>query len=138
MLDVNAIRRQFPALNELYNGQPATFFDNPGGTQVPQRVIDAITDYLTRRNANTHGLFETSRRSDAVLDQARQAAADLLAADTDEIVFGPNMTSLTFHISRALARTFGPDDEIVVTRLDHDANVTPWVRAAEDAGAAVQ
>lgn len=137
MLDVTAIRRQFPALHERYNGQPAIFFDNPGGTQVPQRVIDAITDYLTRRNANTHGLFETSRLSDAVLDHARQAAADLLAAETDEIVFGPNMTSLTFHISRSLARTFGPGDEIVVTRLDHDANVTPWVRAAEDAGATV-
>ena len=138
MLDIQAIRSQFPALQELYNGKPAIFFDNPGGTQVPQRVIDAFADYLTRRNANTHGLFETSRRTDAVIDQARQASADLLGADVDEIVFGNNTTSLNFALSHALAAEFGPGDEIVLTRLDHDANVAPWLMMAEDRGAQVR
>lgn len=138
MLNVQAIRTQFPALNELYNGRPAIFFDNPGGTQVPQRVIDAMVDYLTRRNANTHGLFESSRRSDVIIDNARQSAADLLGATTEEIVFGTNMTSLTFHMARSLAAEFGPEDEIIVTRADHDANVAPWLMLAEDTGATVQ
>ncbi len=118
--------------------KPAVFFDNPGGTQVPRRVLEAMTDYLTRRNAKTHGVFETSRRTDATIDHARQAAADLLGADADEIVFGNNMTSLTFALSHALSREFSPDDEIVVTRLDHDANVRPWLLAAQGAGAAVR
>jgi cysteine desulfurase family protein (TIGR01976 family) len=138
MLNVHAIRTHFPALNELYNGRAALFFDNPGGTQVPQSVIDAIVDYLTRRNANTGGLFETSRRSDALIDQARQAAADLLGAATDEVVFGANMTTLTFHLARSLAAEIGPQDEIIVTRADHDANVSPWLRLAEEGGARVQ
>lgn len=137
MLNVHAIRAQFPALNELYNGRPAIFFDNPGGTQVPQRVIDALVDYLTRRNANTHGLFETSRRTDETIDHARQAAADLLGAENDEIVFGANMTSLTFHLARSLAAEIRPGDEIVLTRADHDANVAPWLMLAEDTGAQV-
>ncbi|HXF62340.1 MAG TPA: cysteine desulfurase-like protein [Caldilineaceae bacterium] len=138
MLDVSAIRRQFPALQELYNGKPAIFFDNPGGTQVPRQVIDAMVDYLTRRNANTGGLFETSRRTDTLIGQARQAAADLLGAAPDEVVFGNNMTSLTFHLSRSLARELRAGDEVVVTRLDHDANVAPWVALARDTGAAVK
>lgn len=138
MLDVNNIRRQFPALQETYNGRPAIFFDNPGGTQVPQRVIDAMVDYFTRRNANTHGAFETSARTDAVIDEARQAAADLLGAQPDEIVFGNNMTSLTFHLSRSLAREIRAGDEIVVTRLDHDANIAPWMALARDTGASLQ
>ncbi|MCL4858318.1 MAG: cysteine desulfurase-like protein [Caldilineaceae bacterium] len=137
MLNVHAIRAQFPALNELYNGRPAIFFDNPGGTQVPQRVIDALVDYLTRRNANTHGLFETSRRTDETIDQARQAAADLLGAENDEVVFGANMTSLTFHLARSLAAEIRPGDEIVLMRADHDANVAPWLMLAEDTGAQV-
>lgn len=138
MIDVTNLRHQFPALQESYNTSPAVFFDNPGGTQVPQRVIDAMVDYLTRRNANTHGLFETSVRSDAIIDGARQAVADLLNAQTNEIVFGNNMTSLTFHLGRSLAREFGPGDEIVVTRLDHDANVAPWIALARETGASVQ
>ncbi len=137
MLDVSSIRAQFPALQEAYNGRPAVFFDNPGGTQVPRRVIDAVNDYFVRRNANTHGVFETSRRTDAIIDRARQAAADLLGADAGEIVFGNNMTSLAFMLSRSLAQEFGPGDEIVVTRLDHDANIMPWVMMAEDRGATV-
>ena len=137
MLNVESIRAQFPALHESYNGRPAVFFDNPGGTQVPGRVIDAMTDYMVRRNANTHGAFETSRRTDATIDRARQAAADLVGADANEIVFGNNMTSLTFNLSRSLTAEFGPKDEIVVTRLDHDADIMPWVMIGEDTGAKV-
>ncbi len=137
MLDVDAIRAKFPALNEAYNGRPAIFFDNPGGTQVPRSVIDAMVDYLSRRNANTHGVFETSVRTDATIDRARQAAADLLGADPGEIVFGNNMTSLTFNLARSLTKEFGPRDEVVVTRLDHDADIMPWVRLAEDKKAKV-
>ena len=138
MLDVQSIRREFPALSESFNGKPAVFFDNPGGTQVHQSVIDAMTDYMIRRNANTHGLFETSRRSDLVIEHARQAVADLLGADRDEVIFGNNTTSLNFALSHALAHEFGPDDEVVVTRLDHDANIMPWVRLAQDKGATVR
>ncbi|MGL4647771.1 MAG: cysteine desulfurase-like protein [Caldilineaceae bacterium] len=136
--DVQSLRAQFPSLNEQYGGRPAIFFDNPGGTQVPRAVIDAVSDYYTRRNSNTHGLFETSIRSDLVIDGARQAAADLLGADADEIVFGNNMTSLTFALMHALASEFGPGDEIIVTRLDHDANVAPWLMLAEDRGATIR
>ncbi|HRW06975.1 MAG TPA: cysteine desulfurase-like protein [Caldilineaceae bacterium] len=138
MLDIQSIRRQFPALQELFEGRPAIFFDNPGGTQVPQRVIDAITDYYIRRNANTHGEFITSHRSDAMIERARQAAADLLGADRDEVIFGNNMTSLTFALSHTLAHELKAGDEIIVTRLDHDANVSPWLRLTEDTGATIR
>ena len=138
MLDVQAVRRQFPALQESYNGRPGVFFDNPGGTQVHATVIQAMADYLTRRNANVHGAFITSRRTDEVIDYARRAVADLLGATPEEVVFGNNMTSLTFHLSRSLVQEFGPEDEIVVTRLDHDANVAPWLMLAEDSGAQVR
>ncbi len=148
MFDVQAIRRQFPALQELFGGRPGVFFDNPGGTQVPQQVIDAVTAYYIRSNSNTHGLFVTSQRSDAMLAEARQAAADLLGASTgenrtgasgtDEIIFGNNMTSLTMALMHTLRPEIGPEDEIVVTRLDHDANVAPWLRLAEDTGAAIR
>lgn len=138
MLDIQAIRRQFPALQELFEGRPAIFFDNPGGTQVPQRVIDAVTNYYVRSNANTHGAFITSRRSDAIIDEARQAAADLVGAEHNEIVFGNNMTTLTFALSRTLVHEIQPGDEIIVTRLDHDANVSPWLRLAEETGAEIK
>jgi len=138
MLDIQAVRRQFPALKELFEGRPAIFFDNPGGTQVPQQVIDAVTKYYVKSNANTHGAFITSRRSDAIIDEARQAAADLLGATRDEIIFGNNMTTLTFALSRTMAQEIKAGDEIVVTRLDHDANVSPWLRLAEDTGAKIQ
>jgi cysteine desulfurase family protein (TIGR01976 family) len=137
-IDVQAVRRQFPALQELYNGKAGIFFDNPGGTQVPRSVIDAMSDYLIRRNANTHGVFETSLRTDQVLDNARQSVADLLGATPAEVVFGNNMTSLTFALMHSLQRDFGPGDEIVVTRLDHDANVAPWIMLGEDTGATVR
>ncbi len=133
-LDLASIRAQFPALQ-----QPAVFLDNPAGTQVAQQVLDRIRGYLVESNANHEGAFATSRRSDALIEQTRQAAADFLGAGrTDEIVFGPNMTSLTFNISRSLARTWNPGDTIVVTRLDHDANATPWVMAAQDRGCSVE
>ena len=125
-LDIAWVRSQFPALAVQVNGRPAVYFDGPGGTQVPQRVIDAMRDYLMNSNANTHGAFLTSRRSDEVIADAHAALADLLGCDADEVIFGPNMTTLTFSLSRALGREFGPGDELVVTRLDHDGNVAPW------------
>ncbi len=130
-LDLTSIRAQFPALSQTVNGHPAVFFDGPGGTQVPQRVINAISGYLSRDNANSGGAYATSRRTDAVIAGARAAMADFLHCAADEIVFGLNMTSLTFMISRALARELAPGDEILVTRLDHDANVSPWLALAE-------
>ena len=133
------VRSQFPALNRLRNDVLPVFLDGPGGTQVPQEVIDAIVDYLCRCNANHGGVFATSQESDVILAEAHQAMADLVnASSADEIVFGQNMTSLTMHPSRAISRVLRPGDEILVTRLDHDANVTPWVLAARDAGALVR
>ncbi len=139
MLDLTHIRSQFPALSLQVGGKPAVFLDNPGGTQVSQAVIDAMGRYLAESNANRGGAFITAQRSDAVIADAHQAAADLLgAASPHEIAFGPNMTTLTFSLSRALGRQLGPGDEIVVTRMDHDANITPWTMMAEDRGATVR
>ena len=136
---IDYCRRQFPALSRRVDGHTAAFFDGPGGTQVPQRVIDAVSHYLAHTNANHGGLFATSQESDRVLAEAHQALADFFGADDPgTIVFGHNMTSLTFALARALARTWKSGDEIVVTRLDHDANVAPWVLAAKDAGANVR
>jgi cysteine desulfurase family protein (TIGR01976 family) len=138
VLDVESLRRQFPALQRTVNGRTPVYLDGPGGTQVPGRVIEAMTRYLTDCNANHGGVFSTSVASDRVLDEAHRAVADLLNAPSpDEIVFGQNMTSLTFHFSRSLTRTFAPGDRVLVTRLDHDANIRPWVLAARDAGAEV-
>ncbi len=135
--DINWVRAQFPALTQTVNGNPAVFFDGPGGTQVPQRVIDAISDYLARNNANTHGAFQTSHNTDRIVDEARASMADFLNCDADEIVFGANMTSLTFALSRALGRDLGPGDEIVLTLLDHDANFSPW-KALEEKGVTIR
>ncbi len=133
-LDITAIRAQFPALQ-----RPAIFLDNPAGTQVARHTLERMSTYLIDHNANHGGAFATSRLSDQVVDEARAAAADLLnASRTEEIVFGPNMTSLTFNISRSLGRMLDPGDEIVVTRLDHDANITPWVMMARDRGCRVR
>ncbi len=126
-LDTNWVRQQFPALGQTVNGQPAVFFDAPGGTQVPQAVIDAIVNYLSTSNANSGGAFSTSRRTDRIISDARAAMADFLNCASDEVVFGPNMTSLTFALSRAIARELKKGDELLVTCLDHDANVSPWV-----------
>jgi len=134
-LDLTWVRSQFPALaqtiNEHSNKRPAVFLDGPGGTQVPRQVIDAIADYLVRNNANTGGAYQTSRNTDRMIAEARSAMGDFLNCDADEIVFGPNMTTLTFAMSRALGRELGPGDEIVLTLLDHDANFSPW-KALQD------
>ena len=136
-LDIRWVRSQFPALAETVNGHPAVFLDGPGGTQVPERVMDAISDYLRSDNANTCGAYATSRRTDAMIADARAAMADFLNCHADEIVFGPNMTTLTFAMSRAIGRDLGPGDEVLVTRLDHDANVSPWL-ALEEKGVTVR
>jgi cysteine desulfurase family protein (TIGR01976 family) len=136
---VPQLRSQFPALSRRVADDYAVFFDGPAGTQVPNTVIDAVSDYFRNHNANHGGLFATSQESDVVLDDTHQAVADFLgASDPDTVCFGANMTSLTFALSRALGRSWKPGDEIVVSRLDHDANFTPWVLAAQDAGATVQ
>jgi cysteine desulfurase family protein (TIGR01976 family) len=130
---LDRVRAEFPAL-----ASGAIYFDNPGGTQVPRRVLARMTDYLVRCNANKGGAFRTSVESDAVLAEAHAAMAALLNCRPEEIVFGQNMTTLTFHISRSLAKWINPGDEIVVTRLDHDANIAPWLLVAEDRGAVVR
>jgi cysteine desulfurase family protein (TIGR01976 family) len=130
-LDAAWVRSQFPALAQTVNRHPAVFLDGPGGTQVPQRVMEAISEYLARDNANTHGAYSTSRNTDAMITAARAAMADFLHCEADEIVFGANMTSLTFSMSRAIGRDLGAGDEILVTRLDHDANVSPWTALQE-------
>lgn len=131
-IDLSPLRSQFPALALEDAGRPAVFFDGPGGTQTPQRVIDAMSRYLARCNANHGGAFRTSRESDHILHQAHQAMADFLnAGSAGEIVFGPNMTTLTFALSRAIGRELRPGDEIIITRLDHDANRAPWQALAE-------
>jgi cysteine desulfurase family protein (TIGR01976 family) len=134
MLEPDHIRSQFPALTS-----EAVFFDNPGGTQIPNQVADRMVDYLVTKNANHGGAFATSQASDAMVTEARQAAADFLCAESPEqIIFGPNMTTLTLGLSRALARELREGDEIIVTRLDHDANIAPWLLVAEDRGCRVQ
>lgn len=130
--DLRAYRHYFPSLQQEVNGQRAIYFDNPGGTQVALQVIDEMVKYFREANANTHGAFVTSQRTDEVIARARQGMADLLnAASPNEIVFGPNMTTLTFAFSRAIGKTLHPGDEIVVTVLDHDANVAPWLALQE-------
>jgi cysteine desulfurase family protein (TIGR01976 family) len=130
--DVAAVRRRFPALQLTHDGQPMVFFDGPGGTQVPDTVIEGVTRYYRESNANHGGGFETSRRSDAIVEAAHEAVADLLGVDADEITFGPNMTTLTFHVSRSIGAALRPGDEIIVTGLDHQANVDPWLAMARD------
>jgi cysteine desulfurase family protein (TIGR01976 family) len=137
--DVDALRREFPALSVQQDGRPLAYFDGPGGTQVPQCVIDAVVGYYNSSNANDGGAFLTSERSDATVRDARAAVADFLgAASPDEIKFGANMTSLTFHISRSIGAMLQPGDEILVTALDHEANVGPWRAMASDRGLTVR
>lgn len=132
LIDSDWVRDQFPALDMQYNDRPVLYLDNPAGTQVPQRTIDAISNYLMSANANTHGAFLTSRRTDVVIAAAREAMAAFLGASSpQEIAFGPNMTTLTYNVSRAMARLFSPGDEVIVSDLDHDANVTPWADLQE-------
>ncbi|MBF2022200.1 MAG: cysteine desulfurase-like protein [Hydrococcus sp. C42_A2020_068] len=136
-LDLEWIRAQFPALDRKIGGQPVIFFDGPGGTQVPKSTIDAIGNYLLQSNANAHGAFATSAQTDVLIRAARVAIADFLGCDRDEVAFGANMTTLTFALSRAIGRQLQPGDEIVVTRLDHEANVSPW-QALEERGAVIR
>src|ERR1700737_3477122 len=136
-LDNAWVREQFPSLKLRINGHPAAFLDGPAGTQVPQQVMDAIQNYLLRSNANTCGAFATSRGSDAMIASARGAMADFFHCDKDEVVFGQNMTTITFALARAIGRELKAGDEIVVTTLDHDANVAPW-RALEEKGVVIR
>jgi cysteine desulfurase family protein (TIGR01976 family) len=129
-----AIRQDFPALQRLHGGRPVAYFDGPGGTQVPRQVVDAMAQYLYHHNANTHWAYPTSRETDAALLAARGAFADFLNAAPHEIAFGANMTTLTFHVARGLGRGWEPGDEVVVTELDHHANVAPWEAVAKERG----
>ena len=135
---VAAIRSHFPALERTEGGAPVAFFDGPGGTQVPRAVAEAMTDYLLRHNANTHWIYPTSLETDAMLAAARSAMADFLGGDPSEIAFGANMTTLTFHLARALARGWAEGDEVVVTELDHHANVDPWRALEKEKGIVVK
>ncbi|MDP6360056.1 MAG: cysteine desulfurase-like protein [Planctomycetota bacterium] len=134
---IETVRSHFPALQRKHNGHAVAYFDGPGGTQVPQQVIDAVANYLANHNANTHWGYLTSNETDTIIADARQAAADFLNAAPDEICFGPNMTSLTFHVSRTLGRQWGPEDAVVVTELDHHANVDPWRALERERGVTV-
>ncbi len=137
--DPTVLRPEFPALALEQDGRPVVFLDGPGGTQVPQRVIDAVAGYYRESNANHGGAFATSARSDAIVEEAHAAVADLLGASSPaEVKFGQNMTSLTFALSRSIARVLRPGDEVVISRLDHEANRGPWIAAAADAGATVR
>jgi cysteine desulfurase family protein (TIGR01976 family) len=136
--DVEAVRARFPALKREIAGRPAIFADAPGGTQVPFEVIEAMTAYYENSNANRGGEFITSIETDEIVESARSAMADFLNCDASEVVFGANMTTLAFALSRSLVRELAEGDEIVVTRLDHDANISPWLATAEDAGATVR
>lgn len=138
MLDVNRIRSHFPSLSRQHNGKPLVYFDGPGGTQVPTECIDAMVNYYQRHNANTHGNFITSQESDAVIAAAHEYMADFLnAKSANEIVFGQNMTSLTFAISRSIGQTLHSGDEIILTLLDHAGNFSPWHLMAQDRGVKV-
>src|SRR5713226_8730339 len=137
-LDLTWVRSQFPSLAQTVNGHPAVFLDGPGGTQVPQCVIDAISDYLAVNNANSGGAYQTSRNTDRMIAEGRAAMGDFLNCDADEVVIGPNMTTLTYAISRSIGRELGPGDEIVLTLLDHDANFRPWKALEEEKGVTVR
>ena len=138
VLDVAAIRRRFPALDRIHEGRPVAYFDGPGGTQVPREVADAMADYLLHHNANTHWKYPSSAETDAMIEAARVAFADFLHADPAEVAFGQNMTTLTYHLSRALGRAWGAGDEIVVTELDHHANVDPWKWLEKERGVTIR
>jgi cysteine desulfurase family protein (TIGR01976 family) len=133
-MHIDQIRAQFPALQRTHNGHPVVYFDAPGGTQVPRVVAEAMSDYLFHHNANTHWVYPTSEETDAIITTAREAMADLLGAQAREIAFGANMTTLTFHLARTLGRMWSSGDEVIVTELDHHANVAPWRALQVDRG----
>ena len=132
------LRRQFPALERKHRNQSVAYFDGPGGTQVPSRVVEAMTDYLLQHNANTHWSFPSSHETDRIIAEARATLADFLKSSPDEIVFGANMTTLTFHLARALGRQYQPGDEILTTELDHHANIAPWRALGKERGVVVR
>jgi len=138
MISAEEIRRCFPALGRVYNGYPVAYFDGPGGTQVPRTVVEAMNNYLYHHNANTHWAYPTSEETDAIIDSARSVLADFLNASPTEIVFGANMTTLAFHLARALGRGYKRDDEILVTELDHHANIAPWRTLEKETGVKVR
>jgi cysteine desulfurase family protein (TIGR01976 family) len=138
MISAEEIRRCFPALARTHNGYAVAYFDGPGGTQVPRAVVEAMSDYLYHHNANTHWAYPTSEETDAIIDCARSALAEFLNAGPTEIVFGANMTTLTFHLARALGRGYERNDEILVTELDHHANVAPWRALEKERGVKVR
>jgi cysteine desulfurase family protein (TIGR01976 family) len=135
---VEGIRAHFPALERIYNGHPVAYFDGPGGTQVPRYVVDAMDDYLFNHNANTHWRYPTSEETDSLIARARETLAEFLNGRPDEIVFGQNMTTLTFHLARALGREWAKGDEVVITELDHHGNVAPWRALEKDRGVTVR
>src|SRR5919106_5281488 len=135
---VTEIRKHFPALERVHNGYEVAYFDGPGGTQVPRYVVEQMSDYLYHHNANTHWAYPTSAETDAALAHAREVFAEFLNASATEIAFGANMTTLTLHLSRALGLTYQPGDEIVVTELDHHANIDPWRRLAVERGVTIR
>lgn len=137
-IDLDWVRGNFPALAKVSARGPVLYLDNPAGTQVPRRCIDGISSYLSEGSANSHGSFESSRQTDEIIAQARRGMAALLGGEPHEIAFGPNMTTLTYALSRALLRRLDPGDEIIVSELDHDANVSPWLEAARDRGVTVR
>src|SRR6266567_3187329 len=138
MMSTEEIRRCFPALARTHDGYPVAYFDGPGGTQVPRTVVEAMNDYLYRHNANTHWAYPSSEETDAIIDSARSVLGDFLNANPTEIVFGANMTTLTFHLSRALGRGYERNDEILVTELDHHANIAPWRALEKERGVKVR
>jgi cysteine desulfurase family protein (TIGR01976 family) len=138
MMSIEEIRQRFPALARTHNGYPVAYFDGPGGTQVPRTVVEAMSDYLYRHNANTHWAYPTSEETDAMIDSARSVLADFLNAGPTEIVFGANMTTLTFHLARALGRGYERGDETLVTELDHHANIAPWQALEKERGVKVR
>src|SRR5213594_1328155 len=138
VMSVEEIRRCFPALARSHNGYPVAYFDGPGGTQVPRMVVEAMNDYLYHHNANTHWAYPTSEETDAIIDSARSVLADFVNASPTEIVFGANMTTLTFHLARALGRGYEREDEILVTELDHHANIAPWRTLEKECGVKVR
>src|SRR2546423_4247912 len=138
VISMQEIRQCFPALARIHNSYPVAYFDGPGGTQVPQMVVEAMNDYLYHHNANTHWAYPTSEETDAIIDSARSALADFLNASPSEIVFGANMTTLTFHLARALSSGYGGEDEILVTELDHHANIAPWRPLEKERGLKVR
>ena len=136
--DLERFRRRFPALDRTHNGFPVAYFDGPGGTQVPREVADAMVDYLFHHNANTEWAYPTSNETDAAIGYSRAALADFVGGDAGEIAFGSNMTTLTFHVSRALAGNWGPKDLVVVTELDHHANLDPWRAISRERGVRIE